>query len=107
VLNALKNKLSVVTDLTDIWKPIYLKVDEKLKEFEYEGTTASTVLIWRVGQHRYVQAANVGDSTAFIMYSHTKHTKHTHIFVTYVFCVYMHIHNNTDHNNTDCENVMF
>jgi len=65
--NALKTKSEVVTDLTDIWKPIYLKVDEQLKEYEYEGTTASTVFLWKVGHQRYVQAANVGDSTAFII----------------------------------------
>jgi len=53
-------------DMKDIFTKTYAKVDEDLKEFEYEGCTATTVFVWQVGTQRYLQAANVGDSTAFL-----------------------------------------
>jgi len=44
----------------------YKSTDAKLKEFEYEGCTSTTVLLWRNNGKRYLQAANVGDSSAFL-----------------------------------------
>ncbi len=32
------------------------------------GCTATTVYVWSVGRDRYLQCANVGDSTAFLWY---------------------------------------
>jgi serine/threonine protein phosphatase PrpC len=42
--------------------------DEEMKSCEYEGTTATVVILWRSGSDRYIQAANLGDSTAFLRY---------------------------------------
>ncbi len=54
------------TNLTDIFRQVYLSVDSSLSQYEYEGCTATSVLIWKQGGDRYLQAANVGDSTAFL-----------------------------------------
>jgi serine/threonine protein phosphatase PrpC/uncharacterized protein YqgV (UPF0045/DUF77 family) len=64
---AITKKPADATDYSDIWKDVYLTVDSKLTKYEYEGTTSTTVLIWKVGNDRYIQAANVGDSTAFLV----------------------------------------
>lgn len=53
-------------DFTQIFKTTYAVVDKRLSEYEYEGTTATTVYLWQDGEDRYLQAANVGDSTAFL-----------------------------------------
>ena len=37
-----------------------------MREYDMEGTTATAVLFWRQDGVRYVQTANVGDSTAFL-----------------------------------------
>lgn len=62
--NHLENIVS--TDLSAVFSQTYLTVDNKISSFEYEGTTVTSVLIWQVGEERYLQAANVGDSTAFL-----------------------------------------
>eukprot|EP00297_Palpitomonas_bilix_P000254 CAMPEP_0113873994 /NCGR_PEP_ID=MMETSP0780_2-20120614/4083_1 /TAXON_ID=652834 /ORGANISM="Palpitomonas bilix" /LENGTH=375 /DNA_ID=CAMNT_0000859709 /DNA_START=34 /DNA_END=1161 /DNA_ORIENTATION=- /assembly_acc=CAM_ASM_000599 len=48
------------------------KIGDELSEFEYEGTTGTVVVMWKVGSSGrddegkyFVQAANVGDSVAF------------------------------------------
>lgn len=46
----------------------FLGVDQKLLEYQYEGCTATVVLVWRHENNRYLQAANVGDSAAFMKY---------------------------------------
>eukprot|EP01096_Ripella_sp_DP13-Kostka_P010053 TRINITY_DN3911_c0_g1_i2.p1 TRINITY_DN3911_c0_g1~~TRINITY_DN3911_c0_g1_i2.p1 ORF type:complete len:913 (+),score=459.06 TRINITY_DN3911_c0_g1_i2:370-2739(+) len=56
----------VLDDYGDILKESFKETDEQLKEFEYQGTTATAVLFWLNDGKRYVQAANVGDSCAFI-----------------------------------------
>lgn len=53
-------------DATEAFKASYEIVDKQLAEYEYEGTTATTVYMWQVGETRYIQAANLGDSTAFL-----------------------------------------
>jgi hypothetical protein len=55
-------------DATEAFRNAYSIVDKQLAEYEYEGTTATTVYMWQVGETRYVQAANLGDSTAFLWY---------------------------------------
>ncbi len=47
---------------------VFAELDSAMKEFEFEGTTATAVVVWRTGEsgERFVQAANVGDSSAFI-----------------------------------------
>jgi protein phosphatase len=54
------------TDLSEILPITFLQVDEKMSANEYEGCTATAVVIWQAGSDRYVQAANVGDSRAYL-----------------------------------------
>jgi len=57
------------SDLTILLKEVYQEVDENLKDYLYEGSTATTVVVWKnvkTGK-RYIQSANIGDSTAFIV----------------------------------------
>lgn len=56
-------------DLTPLFKDVYQEVDDNLKEFLYEGSTATTVIIWRNPKtnKKYVQCANLGDSTCFLI----------------------------------------
>lgn len=42
------------------------QVDQQMREFEDVGTTCTAVLVWFYEGKRYVQAANVGDSCAFL-----------------------------------------
>ena len=44
----------------------FLAADKDVAEFEYEGATGTAVFIWNSGGERYLQAANLGDSTAFL-----------------------------------------
>jgi len=55
--------------LEAFWTALFEEVDGDLKTFEYEGATGTVVLLWRLpGSGRLVlQAANVGDSTAFLV----------------------------------------
>jgi len=57
------------TDLTQLWKDVYNETDNNLKEHEYEGSTSTTVLVWRCSTNgkRYLQSANLGDSTSFLL----------------------------------------
>jgi serine/threonine protein phosphatase PrpC len=54
-------------DLTDLLKELFLAVDQELLSFEFLGCTATMVLVRKIGEDRYVQAANVGDSSAFLL----------------------------------------
>jgi len=53
-------------DQTEPLTETFRILDEELLPFEYEGCTATSILIWEHGDYRYIQSANVGDSTAFI-----------------------------------------
>jgi len=53
-------------DFSSALSQTFLDLDSQLSEFEYLGCTATVVLIWQIGENRYLQAANVGDSTAFL-----------------------------------------
>jgi len=61
-----KKKTRRPTDMMKILHMAYLKVDEKLLSFQYEGCTATTVIVWQVDNERYLQCANVGDSAAYL-----------------------------------------
>ena len=37
-----------------------------LRDFEYEGCTATATIVWQVGDDRYLQSACVGDSLSFL-----------------------------------------
>lgn len=56
-------------DLTPLFKEVYQEVDDNLKEFLYEGSTATTVIIWRNPKtnKKFLQCANLGDSTSFLI----------------------------------------
>jgi len=59
----------IITNIDDIqyaWKTLYLNVDNSLKQYEVEGSTATTVFIWKSKGKKFLQCANVGDSTAFL-----------------------------------------
>jgi serine/threonine protein phosphatase PrpC len=59
----------IITNIDDIqyaWKTLYLNVDNSLRQYEVEGSTATTVFIWKSNGKKFLQCANVGDSTAFL-----------------------------------------
>jgi len=58
-----------ISDMRGVFLSAFKEVDALLSKYEYEGTTATVVLIWRAGNQRFVQSANVGDSTAFLSYA--------------------------------------
>lgn len=60
------------TDLEPILKNVFKEADEKMIEFEYEGSTATVMPLWKIGKNRYFQVANVGDSSAVIVTSDGK-----------------------------------
>jgi len=66
--NAVENPKSK-NDFNDFWLDVYAKVDNDLRAIEdcqYVGATCTTVLIWKCTDgKRYIQCANVGDSSAF------------------------------------------
>ena len=57
------------TDLTEVLRDVYRSVDDRLEGngYAYEGCTATTVVVWSVAGKRYLQSANVGDSTAVLI----------------------------------------
>lgn len=58
-----------MTDYSDALHNSFLVTDHALAEFQYEGATATAVILWKHGDDRYLQAANVGDSAAYLWYS--------------------------------------
>eukprot|EP01133_Synstelium_polycarpum_P005874 gene5874-6793_t len=55
-----------IYDMRGVFLATFKEVDAQLSKFEYEGATTTVVLIWRVGEQRFLQSANVGDSSAFL-----------------------------------------
>eukprot|EP01118_Nematostelium_gracile_P000374 TRINITY_DN10399_c0_g1_i1.p1 TRINITY_DN10399_c0_g1~~TRINITY_DN10399_c0_g1_i1.p1 ORF type:complete len:217 (-),score=53.30 TRINITY_DN10399_c0_g1_i1:29-625(-) len=54
-------------DLSFILERVFAEVDQKLiQSCEFIGSTATIVVVWQYEDKRYVQAANVGDSTSFL-----------------------------------------
>eukprot|EP01102_Stenamoeba_stenopodia_P020794 TRINITY_DN8237_c0_g1_i1.p1 TRINITY_DN8237_c0_g1~~TRINITY_DN8237_c0_g1_i1.p1 ORF type:complete len:970 (-),score=239.15 TRINITY_DN8237_c0_g1_i1:45-2954(-) len=54
-------------DMSQILHDTFLAVDDALKQdHQCVGATATVVMIWSVGENRYMQAANLGDSFAFL-----------------------------------------
>eukprot|EP00002_Diphylleia_rotans_P040021 TRINITY_DN93_c0_g1_i5.p1 TRINITY_DN93_c0_g1~~TRINITY_DN93_c0_g1_i5.p1 ORF type:complete len:262 (-),score=57.82 TRINITY_DN93_c0_g1_i5:406-1191(-) len=51
-------------NMPEVWKRTFLRVDEQLKEngILYAGTTAIVTYVRRVGNKRFLYAANVGDA---------------------------------------------
>lgn len=62
------NQQTAENEIKKLWDSVYTQADEELKEFEYEGSTSTTVLIWKTEDGgRFLSCANVGDSTAFLV----------------------------------------
>jgi len=59
-------RLGISSDLTGLWLDLFRDVDSHLAEFEESGATGTAVLIWEFEEKKYIQAANVGDSFAFL-----------------------------------------
>lgn len=58
----------VVDDISDELHYAFIEADQRMSEFKYEGCTATVVMVWKNAEgYRFVQAANVGDSTAYLM----------------------------------------
>ena len=49
-----------------VLRKTFLSTDARMIEFDMEGATATGVYIWRAAGRRFIQSANVGDSTAFL-----------------------------------------
>eukprot|EP01120_Amphizonella_sp_Union-15-10_P005148 TRINITY_DN15893_c0_g1_i1.p1 TRINITY_DN15893_c0_g1~~TRINITY_DN15893_c0_g1_i1.p1 ORF type:complete len:450 (-),score=112.38 TRINITY_DN15893_c0_g1_i1:23-1372(-) len=64
--NALQSASIDKNDYRDVFIEAYRNADISLKEFEYEGCTCTSIFVWKFKGKRYLQAANVGDSTAFL-----------------------------------------
>jgi len=60
------NPAAELTDVGEIFKKTFRKVDELMSTFEYQGCTATVVFCWNSQGHKFIQAANVGDSSAFL-----------------------------------------
>jgi hypothetical protein len=58
--------ISLSSNSLQILRETFLNVDQQLEEFEYMGCTGTAVFVWEFNGKRYLQAANAGDSTAFI-----------------------------------------
>lgn len=55
-------------DLTEIFEKAFEETDKELEEFEYEGCTATVAIVYKANSgHRYLQVANVGDSSAILV----------------------------------------
>ncbi|EGC30715.1 hypothetical protein DICPUDRAFT_95683 [Dictyostelium purpureum] len=57
-----------IYDMRGVFLSAFKEVDAQLSKYEYEGSTATICLVWKAGHQRFVQSANVGDSTAFLSY---------------------------------------
>ena len=66
VANEVIARRGVGSDLTEHLKEIFAEADHRLEVHEFVGTTATVMLVWKHGGERYLQVANVGDSTAFL-----------------------------------------
>jgi len=53
-------------DAGEYLRSTFLSTDERMRQYDMEGATATSVLFWREEGVRYVQTANVGDSSAFL-----------------------------------------
>lgn len=62
----LKLEKQKLFDLKSVFQKTFSKLDANLAAFEYEGTTASVAFVWSQDGERYLQAANVGDSSAYL-----------------------------------------
>lgn len=54
------------TNLAKHWELIFAQSDKKMAQYEFMGTTCTAALVWSYEGARYLQAANVGDSNAFL-----------------------------------------
>jgi protein phosphatase len=62
-IRKLKNEYK---DVAEVFRHSFYQVDSQLSEYDFEGATATVAFVWKAGEDRYLQVANVGDSTAFL-----------------------------------------
>ena len=62
-----KKKKKLRADLKLFLQKLFLEADQRLMTYETEGTTATVTLLWCKGEQRYIQSANVGDSSVFLI----------------------------------------
>ena len=55
-----------IVNVTQTMRKTFKRVDEMMKIHQYEGSTGTVAYIWSQNGNRYLQVANVGDSSAFI-----------------------------------------
>jgi len=53
-------------EIADVFRRTISAVDQAMLAYEYVGTTATIVYIWKEGEDRFLMAANLGDSSAFL-----------------------------------------
>lgn len=70
ILSSLLEEHQLEENSDVILRKLFLQADQQLIQFETEGTTATAALFWKSKETRYLQCANVGDSTAFLWYVH-------------------------------------
>eukprot|EP01091_Cochliopodium_minus_P021059 TRINITY_DN946_c0_g1_i4.p1 TRINITY_DN946_c0_g1~~TRINITY_DN946_c0_g1_i4.p1 ORF type:complete len:766 (+),score=279.21 TRINITY_DN946_c0_g1_i4:362-2659(+) len=61
-----KDNKEKLQDNSDLITDTFVNLDIKLQEHLYQGCTATIAMIWSVGEARYLQVGNVGDSRAFL-----------------------------------------
>jgi len=66
LIRYLRDIIQSYDDIPHMWGSLYRLVDSKLKQYEYEGSTATTALIWKSDKKRFLICANVGDSTGYL-----------------------------------------
>jgi len=66
LIRYLRDIIQSYDDIPHMWGSLFRLVDSKLKEYNYEGSTATTALVWKRDNKRYLICANVGDSTAYL-----------------------------------------
>jgi len=59
-------KWGLKRDASNLLHTAFLMTDELLTQYQYEGCTATVVVVWKYKNHSYLQAANVGDSFAYL-----------------------------------------
>ena len=66
-LEGVAGGVRALRDLAPLWPGVFAAADAALRAHEYVGCTATVLAVWRHADGtRYVQAANVGDSAAWL-----------------------------------------
>jgi hypothetical protein len=56
-------------DASDVLRDMFAKTEARLEEHQYEGCTATVLLVWKDNEENFfAQCANLGDSACVIQY---------------------------------------